>query len=157
VSTRLKALDEGFFTSAPSIHEARFSIPRPAEEVWRELSGDHPLHWSRLLSIHWTSEPPRGVGSTRIVNVLGGAAKLKEHFFIWEEGRRYSFYATETNLPVFRRFGEDYLVEPDGSDRCRFTWTVGIEPTPLGRPGGPLNAILFRQLFAETRRHFSAR
>ena len=30
-------------------------------------------------------------------------------------------------MPLFNRFAEDYLVEPDGAD-TRFTWMVAIEP-----------------------------
>jgi hypothetical protein len=81
---------------------------------------------------------------------------LQEYFFIWEEGRRYAFYGTKASTPVFRRLAEDYLVEPDGPDRCRFTWTAALEPTPLGRLGGPLNGLLFKNLFADTRRYFKA-
>jgi hypothetical protein len=59
-------------------------------------------------------------------------------------------------VPLFRRLAEDYVVEPDGPGRCRFTWTAAVEPTRLGRAGGPVNGILFRRLFADTRRHFEA-
>jgi hypothetical protein len=154
--TALEPVDEGFFNSAPSRYTETFAIARPAEDVWRDLTAERPLYWCRVLSARWTSPAPHGVGATRRVNVLGGAAKLEEYFFVWEEGHRYAFYATQVNLPVFLRFGEDYVVDPDGPDRCRFTWTIALEPSALGRPGAPLNAFLFRRLFAETRRHFQA-
>ena len=88
--------------------------------------------------------------------MLGGAIALQERFFIWEEGRRYTFYATEANVPVFRRVLEDYVVEPDGPGKCRFTWTVALEPSSLGRLGGPVNGLIFKSLFADTRRYFNA-
>jgi hypothetical protein len=156
MTSTLQHADDGFLTSAPSRYSETFAIARPATEVWRQLVSDKPLGWCRILSVDWTSERPYGVGTTRQVKVLGGAMKLQEYFFIWEEGRRYAFYATEANLPVFRRLAEDYVVEPDGPDRCRFTWTAALEPTLLGRPGGPMNGVIFKQLFAETRRHFNA-
>jgi hypothetical protein len=156
VSTRLEPVEESFFGTAPSRYSDTFAIARPAAEVWGELVSDRPLAWCRVLSIHWTSGRPFGVGATRQARVLGGVVKVDEHFFIWEEGRRHAFYGTDANVPVFRRLAEDYLVEPDGPDRCRFTWTVAIEPTPLGRPGGAVNGVMFKRLFAETRRHFSA-
>ncbi len=156
MTTTLEPIDESFFTAAPSRYSDTFLIARPAGEVWRELVSDKPLDWCRVLSIRWTSERPYGVGATRQAKVLGGVTNVKEYFFIWEEGRRHAFYVTEANVPLFRCFAEDYVVEPDGPDRCRFTWTVALEPTPLGRPGGPVNAILFKRLFAETRRHFHA-
>jgi Polyketide cyclase / dehydrase and lipid transport len=152
----LAPVDEGFFASAPSRYSQTFAIARPAGEVWRELVSDRPLAWCRILSADWTSQRPLGVGTTRQVKVLGGAVKLQEYFFIWEDGRRYAFYATDANLPLFRSVAEDYTVEPDGPDRCRFTWTAAVEPTPMGRPGGPVNAAIFGRLFTETRRHFNA-
>jgi hypothetical protein len=156
ITSILERVDEGFFALAPSRYSDVFAIARPANEVWSELVSEQPLNWCRPLSIRWISERPYGVGSIREAKALGGVTKLTEQFFIWEEGRRYAFYATEANVPLFRRLAEDYVVEPDGSDRCRFTWTVALEPTLLGRSGGPVNGIIFRRLFAETRRHFNA-
>ena len=40
---------------------------------------------------------------------------------MWEEGRRHSFAAYESTAQLFKRFAEDYLVEPDGDDTL-FTW-----------------------------------
>ena len=156
MTTSLESVDEGFFTSAPSRYAETFVIARPVNEVWREFVSDKPLDWCRVLSIRWTSERPYGVGATRQAKVLGGATKVKEYFFIWEEGRRHAFYVTEANVPLFRRLAEDYVFRPEGPERCRLIWTVALEPTPLGRAGDPMNSILFKRLFAETRRHFHA-
>ena len=72
---------------------AGFEIPRPAAEVWDELTADAALHWCRILQeVRWTSPRPFGVGTTREVKALWGANKLREHYFLWEEGRRHSFY-----------------------------------------------------------------
>jgi hypothetical protein len=152
----LAPADESFLSSAPTRYSETFAIARPAEEVWRDLTADKPLDWCRELSGRWTSERPFGVGTTREMKVLG-AMKVQEHFFIWEEGRRYAFHGTEANLPVFKRLAEDYVIEPDGPDRCRLIWTVALEPSTLGKAGGPANAFLFKRLFKQTRRHFDAR
>ncbi len=152
----LEPADERFLAAAPVRHSETFQIAAPAEEVWRELVAEKPLHWCRALSVRWTSPRPFAVGTTRQVKVLGGAMTLQEYFFVWEEGRRYAFYVTKASAPVFRRVAEDYLVESDGPDRCRFTWTAALEPTPLGRLGGPVNGLLFKSLFADTRRYFKA-
>ena len=78
----------------------------------------------RIRSLRWTSPRPLGVGATREI-VLRQFIAVREHFFRWDEGSRYSFHG-ECNRPV-RRFAEDYLVEktPGG---CRFTWTIAFEP-----------------------------
>lgn len=152
----LEPAEESFLTTAPVRYRDTFAIARPAEHVWRELVSETPLHWCRALSIRWTGERPLGVGSTRQAKVLGGASTAQEHFFIWEEGRRHTFSVTELTAPAFRRIVEDYVIEPDGPDRCRLTWTAAFEPTLLGRLTAPLNALLFKSLFADTRRHFNA-
>lgn len=156
MATDLQPVDESFFTSAPERYSDTFAIARPAEHVWADLEADKPLAWIRGLSLSWTSERPFGVGTTRQAASLGGAMKLKERYFIWEDGHRQAFYVTHANLPLFKRFAEDYVVEPDGAGRCRFTWTFALEPTALGRPGAPLNGFVFRRMFSETRRHYGA-
>ncbi|MEV4420332.1 SRPBCC family protein [Patulibacter sp. NPDC049589] len=153
---KLQPVDEAFFASAPSIYKETFAVPRPASAVWGELVEQKPLDWCRLLSGKWTSERPFGVGTTRQMKVLGGAITVQEHFFVWEEGHRHAFYVTSANLPLFKRLAEDYVVEPDGEDACRFTWTIALEPTTLGKPGGPLNKLIFGSLFSDTRKHFAA-
>lgn len=154
---QLQPVDETFFASAPSRASETFAIPRPAAEVWAGLTADDPLAWCRPIKGRWTSDRPFGVGTTRRMKVLGGAITVREHFFVWEEGRRKAFYVTSANLPLFRRLAEDYVVEPDGDDACRFTWTIAYETTLAGRAGGPVNKALFSWLFADTRKHFAAR
>ncbi len=153
---KLQPTDVSFLTSAPKRFSETFQIARPAEQVWAELIGDDPLGWCRGLSITWTSSRPFGVGTTRDAKVLGGAITVHEKFIVWEEGHRKTFVVEQANLPLFNRLAEDYVVEGDGPDRCRFTWTVAIEPSALGTPGGPVNAALFKSFFADTRKHFGA-
>ena len=151
----LEPVDESYFDQAPQRFARTWSIARPAEVVWAELVGERPLHWCRGLNIGWSSPPPFGVGATRQAKVLG-LLTGEEYFFVWEEGRRYAFYFTHANLPVFPTVAEDYVVEPDGADRCRFSWRVGLTPSALGKPGAPLNKLLFSRFFQDTGRYFNA-
>jgi hypothetical protein len=153
---KLEPVHEDFLSSAPVRLSQTFAIARPAAEVWGELVSDGALGWCRALSIRWTSPRPFGVGTTREAKVLGGAMKVQEHYFLWDEGRRHAFYVTEANVPTFKSVAEDYVVEPDGPERCRFTWTVALAPTPIGRLGGPMTGRIFKSLFDDTRRHFNA-
>lgn len=57
-------------------------------------------------------------------------------------------------LTAYRRSAENYLVEPLGPDRCRFTWTLAFERTLLGKLNSPLTAPIIKRMFADTRRHF---
>ncbi|WP_028937900.1 SRPBCC family protein [Pseudonocardia spinosispora] len=151
----LQPVDESFFTSAPTRFSRSWSIARPAPAVWQELVDDRALHWCTGLSVQWLSPRPFGVGTTRQASVFG-ALKVQEHFFIWEEGHRYAFYGTGINLPLFTSLAEDYVVEPTGPDSCSFTWTVAARPSALGKPGGPVNKLLFDRFFSDTGRHFAA-
>ena len=153
----MQPVDESYFKSAPQILSHSWLIAKPASEVWAELTSDTPLHWCKGLDkITWTSARPFGVGTTRRVHALYGAIRSDERYFIWEEGRRQAFYFTGSNLPLFKSFAEDYLVEPEGDGSCRFTWTIALTPTALGKPGGPLNKVIFGGLFRDTGRYFNA-
>ncbi len=102
----------------------------------------------------WTSPRPFGVGTTREVKALRGANKLRERYFLWEEGRRHCFYVVEATAPIVKSLAEDYLVEPRGEDACRFTWTIAVQPSALGRPGTPVNRAILKTLFTDTARHY---
>jgi hypothetical protein len=148
-------VDESFFETAPLRLRAGFDIPRPASVVWGELCADDALHWCRILSdIRWTSPRPFGVGTTREVKALMRTTILREHYFLWEDGRRHCFHVTETTSPLFKALAEDYTVEPRGADTCRFTWKVAAELTAIGRPGTSINRAILKTLFTDTARHY---
>lgn len=149
----LAPIDEAFFDTAPLRFTRTWEVDQPAAQLWQEMT-ERPLHWCRGLSIRWISPTPFGVGTTRHVGVLG-ALQADEYFFLWEEGRRNAFYFTHANLPVFKRFGEYYEIEPTGPDTCRFTWRLAAEPTPIGRLGNLANTLLVHSLFRDTTRHFA--
>ena len=154
---KLRAADEQFLDSAPQRQVAVLEIPEPADRVWAELTSDQTLSWCRALAgVTWTSPRPFGVGTTRSVKTPLGALVLNEVYFRWEEGTRKSFYVNEATLPLFRRFAEDFLVEDLSPSRSRLTWTVASETPPAARPGNPINALITRSLFRDTRRHFGA-
>ncbi len=137
---------------------AGFEIPRPAAEVWADLCSEEALSWCRIIqAVRWTSPRPFGVGTTREVKALQGANKLRERYFIWDEGRRHSFYAVESTGPLFKSLAEDYVVEPRGSDACRFTWTIAVAPTALGKATLPANRAILKTLFTDTARHYGVR
>jgi Polyketide cyclase / dehydrase and lipid transport len=156
----LTATDEDFIHQAPSSRRVGVSVDvaRPARVVWDDLTADDPMaSYCRIISrIDWTSPRPFTVGTTRTVRVLGGLFVIDESYVRWDEGRRKVFVGVGMNLPLLSRFAEDYLVEPLGDDRCRFTWTAVWEPTALGRPMEPVTHALFASLVPDIRRHFLA-
>lgn len=157
----LEPFDEDFFDTAPCRSSYVIELPVPPEQVWEGFTASPPLAWCRVLDrARYTSERPYGVGTTRAVRVGKGLISLRERFFRWEEGRRMSFYVTQATMPMFRRFGEDYLVEKTAAG-SRFTWGFAYQPGTLLAATGPLgrgfNTMLERGLVKDTERHFGAR
>ncbi len=124
----LESADADFFVSAPHVFTYQKRFAAPPAQVWEQLTSDTSITaWGPATKeVNWTSPRPFGVGTTREVVALGGAT-MRERFFRWDEGSRHSFAAYESNLPLFNRFAEDYIVEADGADTL-FTWVVAIEP-----------------------------
>lgn len=154
----LEPADEDFLTSAPQRYEYSMDLPVAPERVWAALSGQVPLDWVRGLSIHWTSPAPRTVGATRRAHGGFGAIRLDEEYFIWEEGRRTAFFVRSANVPLFRRFAEDYVVEPTG-DGCRFTWVFAVEPRgprPLAAANGHVQSAMFAGMARDFKKRFPA-
>lgn len=148
-------VDEAFFDEAPFRLVGDFDIQQSAADVWAELTEDNPLSWCRILEeITWTSPRPFGVGTTRTARALHGLNVIDERFFRWEEGRRKSFCVLKATMPLFRRFAEDYLVEPTSDTACRFTWTIAADPHPAARLANPLNERLLASIFTDTRKHY---
>lgn len=159
----VQSADERVFTSAPYVFRYERTLAASPEAVWESLASNESLSaWSSTVSsLTWTSPRPFGVGTTREVVLAPGLARVRERFFRWDEGRGYSFAAVEANLPVFKTFAEDYVVEPHGADGAstRFTWTVAIEPkSAFALPFKALAPVLklaFGRMAADGERHFA--
>jgi hypothetical protein len=150
----LPAVDETFLATAPTRFVDTIEIGLPASAVWAELTREGTLDWCRGLEITWLSPRPFEVGTRRQAKLLSVLLRVQEEFFIWEEGRRMAFYVTSARPPAYRRSAEDYVVEPLGPDRCRFTWTLAFEVTLLGRLNAPFSSLVIKRMFSDTRRHF---
>jgi hypothetical protein len=152
----LAAADEEFLTTAPQRYTHSMHLPAPLESVWAVLAGDAPLDFVRGLSIRWTSPTPRGVGATRRANGGFGTIRLDERYFIWDDGRRTAFTVETANVPLFRRFAEDYVVEP-AVGGCRFTWVFAVElrgPGPMVAANAAVQRAMFGQMARDFGRHF---
>jgi polyketide cyclase/dehydrase/lipid transport protein len=157
----LEPADDDFFTSAPHVFRYTKRFAATPKQVWEQLTSDVSLAaWGPAIKkVTWTSPRPYGVGTTRDVVAPGGST-LRERYFRWDEGKSHAFYVYECSLPLFRRFAEDYIVEPDG-DQTSFTWTVAIEakgafPLPVKLLAPVLKAGL-GQVPAGGQRYFARR
>jgi Polyketide cyclase / dehydrase and lipid transport len=158
----LEPADANFLTTAPHIFRFQKRYAAPPERVWESLASDASLAaWGpSVKEVNWLSPRPFEIGTTREVVLAGGLTRVRERYFRWDEGRGYSFAVYEANVPIFRRFAEDYGVEPDG-DGTLFTWTVAIEPKgAFSLPFKALSPIIraaFGRMAADGQRYFAKR
>ncbi|MGH8862720.1 MAG: SRPBCC family protein [Jatrophihabitantaceae bacterium] len=156
----LEPVDESFFVTAPHIYRFPVDLPVPPERVWQSLTSDESIAaWGPAVkSLRWTTPRPFGEGSTREVALPLGTITVRERFFVWDEGKRYSFAVYEADRPFLRRFAEDYVVEPHGGG-TRFTWTIAIEAEPRYRLlvalSSPVNRLSFGQAARSAKSYFA--
>lgn len=156
----LESADAGFFDTAPYVFRFEKHYDASPAQVWESLQSDESLSaWGKAVgSLTWTLPRPFGVGTTREVGT--GPMTVHERFYSWDEGSGYAFYVYEANVPIFRRFAEDYRVEPEGTG-TRFTWLVAIEPAGVMRwPFKLLAPVVksgFGRMAADGERYFAAR
>ncbi len=99
-------------------------------------------HWASVITnVTWTSPEPRGVGTTRTVDMRGGIVG-DEEYLVWEPFTRMAFRFNECSTRAVAAFAENYRVEviPGG---CRMTWTLAQKPAgpaKLGDVRGPAAA-----------------
>jgi carbon monoxide dehydrogenase subunit G len=119
--------------------------------------------WPRWLTaitkVTWTSPEPKGVGTTRTVEI-GAAFTADEEFIAWETNRRMAFRFAGCSRPIFRTFAEDYRIAPTDNG-CRLTWSVltrprGI-PEPLLKLMGLLLGLSLRRNLSRLRGYATAR
>jgi hypothetical protein len=156
----LEPSDASNLVSAPHVYRYRSHFAAPPERVWESLASDASLAaWGpSVKAVNWLSARPFGVDTTREVVLVGGAPRVRERFFRWDEGRGYSFAVYEASIPGFRHFVEDYGVEADG-DGTLFTWTVAIEPKrAFALPFKALSPVLkfaFGRVVADGKKYFA--
>jgi hypothetical protein len=127
----LAPIGEDFLTEAPLLLKATLTVPQSPDQVWRLCETGELGTWLAMLDrARWLSPPPRGPGALRSVR-LGRLITITEEFFIWEPGRRFTFRATEINLPVVRGWAEDLRLCPTGDGGTRLDYTIALDSRPL--------------------------
>ena len=118
-------------------------------------------HWASVITkVTWTSPEPRGVGTTRTVNMRGGITG-DEEFLVWEPYTRMSFRFNESTTNSIAAFAEDYRVVPTAGG-CHLTWIMSMKPNGLaGRfglfAGQPVMGWLFQRFLHNLRRYTDER
>ena len=154
-------VDVDFIDSAPCAFRNSGDLAITPEQLFEVLSdaGSWP-RWAELMrkantGVTWTSPEPRGVGTTRIVEMRGGIVG-NEEFLAWEPFTHMAFRFNECSTKSVAAFAEDYRVEviPGG---CRLTWTMAQKPAGAAKLAmvvvGPLLNLALRRYLRNLRNY----
>jgi hypothetical protein len=121
-------VDVDFIDQAPFAFRNSVDLAVTPEQLFEVLSdADSWPRWAKVITkVTWTSPEPRGVGTTRTVEMRGGIVG-NEEFLAWEPFTHMAFRFNECSTRSVAAFAEDYRVEviPGG---CRLTWTMAQKP-----------------------------
>jgi carbon monoxide dehydrogenase subunit G len=154
-------VDLGFVESAPFRFRNSVDLAITPEQLFEVLADAESWpRWAPVITkVTWTSPEPRGVGTTRTVDMRGGIVG-NEEFLAWEPFTRMAFRFNECSSRAVAAFAEDYRVEviPGG---CRLTWTMAQKPAGPARLVmplvGPLLNLGLRRFLRNLRSYTDAR
>lgn len=157
-------VDLSFIDNAPHVFRNSVDLAITPEQLFEVLSDAEswPRWASVITKVTWTSPEPRGVGTTRTVEMRGGFKPLvgNEEFLAWEPFTHMAFRFNECSTQAVAAFAEDYRVEaiPGG---CRLTWTMAQRPSGPSRLAmplvGPLLNLGLRRFLRNLRSYTDAR
>ena len=154
-------VDVGFIDNAPFVFRNSVDLAITPEQLFEVLADAEswPRWASVITKVTWTSPEPRGVGTTRVVEMRGGMVG-NEEFLAWEPFSHMAFRFNECSTQAVAAFAEDYRVEviPGG---CRLTWTMAQKPAGPARLAmyvvGPLLNLGLRRFLRNLRSYTDAR
>lgn len=154
-------VDLSFVESAPFVFRNSVDLAITPEQLFEVLADAEswPRWASVITKVTWTSPEPRGVGTTRVVEMRGGIVG-NEEFLAWEPFSHMAFRFNECSTQAVAAFAEDYRVEviPGG---CRLTWTMAQKPAGPARLAmyvvGPLLNLGLRRFLRNLRNYTDMR
>jgi len=154
-------VDLDFIDNAPFVFRNSVDLAITPEQLFEVLADAESWpRWATVITkVTWTSPEPRGVGTTRIVEMRGGIVG-NEEYLAWEPFSHMAFRFNECSTRAVAAFAEDYRVEviPGG---CRLTWTMAQQPAGPARPAmfvvGPLLNLGLRRFLRNLRSYTDAR
>jgi hypothetical protein len=154
-------IDVDFTETAPYRFTNSVDLAITPQQLFEVLAdaGSWP-HWASVITnVTWTSPEPRGVGTTRTVDMRGGIVG-DEEYLVWEPFTRMAFRFNNCSTKAVAAFAEDYRVEviPGG---CRMTWTLAQKPVGVAKIAmflvRPLLKLAFRRFLSNLRRYSDER
>lgn len=154
-------VDLSFIDSAPFVYRNSVDLAITPEQLFEVLADAEswPRWASVITKVTWTSPEPRGVGTTRVVEMRGGLVG-NEEYLAWEPFSHMAFRFNECSTQAVAAFAEDYRIEavPGG---CRLTWTMAQKPAGPARLAmyvvGPLLNLGLRRFLRNLRNYTDTR
>lgn len=137
-----------FVDTAPFRFVSTVDLAITPEQLFEVLADAEswPRWASVITKVTWTSPEPRGVGTTRTVDMRGGITG-DEEFLAWEPFTHMAFRFNESTTRAITAFAEDYRVVPTPAG-CHLTWVMAMKPNGLaGRLGMTLGKPVMGWLF----------
>jgi carbon monoxide dehydrogenase subunit G len=154
-------VDLDFIDNAPFVFSNSVDLAITPEQLFEVLADAEAWpRWAPVITkVTWTSPEPRGVGTTRTVDMRGGIVG-NEEYLAWEPFTHMAFRFNECSTRSVAAFAEDYRVEaiPRG---CRLTWTMAQKPAGPARLAmfvvGPLLNLGLRRFLSNLRNYTNTR
>ena len=150
-----------FIESAPFRFVSTVDLAITPEQLFEVLADAEswPQWAPAITKVTWTSPEPRGVGTTRTVNMRGGIIG-DEEFLAWEPFTHMAFRFNEASSGTIAAFAEDYRVVGTLSG-CHLTWVMAMKPNGVAAKlgmslGRPVMGWMF-QKFLYNLRDYSAK
>ena len=128
-------VDEELVATAKARGIAEREMAVSAEHLFAALE-DGPSYnkWVPVIrEVTWTSPKPYCRGTTRTVNLVGGAT-IDEVFWAWEPNRRIGFSISASSVRWLSALTELYEITALSPHRCKLRWTLAVcLPGVLGK------------------------
>ena len=150
-----------FVRTAPHRYSNSVTLAITPEQLWEVLADAEAWpQWAKVITkVTWTSPEPRGVGTTRTVDMRGGLVGSEE-FLVWEANRQMAFRFNASSEKSIVAFAENYdIVRTEGG--CVLTWTLALQISGAQRftlgPSRPVLNLTFRWFLRNLRRYTDKR
>jgi carbon monoxide dehydrogenase subunit G len=156
-----RAVDRSFTEKARFKFTNSVDLPVTPDQAFEVLADVESWpHWVTIIKkATWTSPAPRGVGTTRTVDMVGGIVG-NEEFLAWDPGAGMAFRFNSCSTSGVAAFAEDYRIEPTPNG-CRLTWTLAMQPAGISRIALPLVQpimnLTFRRFLVNLRKYTAER
>ncbi len=131
-----------FIKRAPHVIVTEAHLPATPQRVFAILADPKP--WPRWLPLVSDVQyrKPMGLGTERDVTSSIGPI-IRERFFHWDEGERFSFSVSSASSPAGVSFLEDYVLKPVRGGTTHLVWTTAFSAQWWATALGPAMASVF--------------